>query len=106
VILRPAPSARWVTLLFLLVLAGGLLGLGFRGWIIRFGDIWAPSVVAALLVAMGYLYWNMKIQADDTTIVVRLGVTRVYDVLFTTLLYWWGKDQMDALARFLGVPIT
>ena len=113
------------------------MGLGFRGWMSGSGDLWAPSVVAALLLAMGYLYWNMSIQADDTAIVVRLGVTRRYDrrevlairigrfaisyyggsgrrvrflradgsVLFTTLLYWWGRDQLDALASYLGVPI-
>lgn len=26
-------------------------------------------------------------------------------VLFTTTFYWWGKDQLEALARYLGIPI-
>jgi hypothetical protein len=79
----------------------------------------------------------MYIQADDTAIVVRFGVTRRYDrrevvairigrfvisyyggsgrrvsflrpdgsVLFTTLFYWWGKDRLEALASYLGIPI-
>jgi len=26
-------------------------------------------------------------------------------VLFTMLFYWWGKDQLEALASYLGIPI-
>jgi hypothetical protein len=26
-------------------------------------------------------------------------------VLFTTLFYWWGKDRLEALASYLGIPI-
>ena len=26
-------------------------------------------------------------------------------VLFDTILYWWGKDQLETLATYLGVPI-
>jgi hypothetical protein len=26
-------------------------------------------------------------------------------VVFTTYFYWWGKDQLNALATYLGVPI-
>jgi len=34
-VLRPTPSARWVTLVFCLILAGGVMGLGVRAWIIN-----------------------------------------------------------------------
>lgn len=78
-ILRPTPSARWVTLLFLLALAGGLVGLGVRAWISGDHDIWALIVIAAIFVAMAYSYWSMYIQADDKAIVVRFVVTRRYD---------------------------
>jgi hypothetical protein len=137
--LRATASARWVTLVFRLVLAGGLIGLGVRGWII-YGHVdllWAPTVIAALFVAIAYSYWSMYIQADDTAIVFRFVVTRRYDrrevvairigrfvisyyggsgrpvsfvrpdgsVLFSTIFYWWGKDELEALATYLGVPI-
>jgi hypothetical protein len=137
--LRATASARWVTLVFCLVLAGGLIGLGVRGWII-YGHVdllWAPTVIAALFVAIAYSYWSMYIQADDTAIVFRFVVTRRYDrrevvairigrfvisyyggsgrpvrflrpdgsVLFSTIFYWWGKDELEALAAYLGVPI-
>jgi hypothetical protein len=137
--LRPTASARWVTLVFCLALAGGLIGLGVRGWII-YGHVdllWAPTVIAAIFVAMAYSYWSMYIQADDTAIVFRFVVTRRYDrrevvairigsfvisyytgsgrrvsflrpdgsVLFTTIFYWWGKDELEALASYLGIPI-
>jgi hypothetical protein len=26
-------------------------------------------------------------------------------VVFTTYFYWWGKDQLEAFATYLGVPI-
>ena len=26
-------------------------------------------------------------------------------VLFTTIFYWWGKDELEALASYLGIPI-
>jgi hypothetical protein len=137
--LRATASARWVTLVFCLVLAGGLIALGVRDWII-YGHVdllWAPTVIAALFVAIAYSYWSMYIQADDTAIVFRFVVTRRYDrrevvairigrfvisyyggsgrpvrflrpdgsVLFSTIFYWWGKDQLEALATYLGVPI-
>jgi hypothetical protein len=135
--LRPTPSARWVTALFLLSLAGGLLGVAIWNWISGRREIWALIVIAAIFVAMAYFYWSMYIQADDTAIVVRFAVTRRYDrrevvairigrfvisyyggsgrrvsflrpdgsVLFTTLFYWWGKDRLEALASYLGIPI-
>jgi len=137
--LRATASARWVTLVFCLVLAGGLIGIGVRGWIV-YGHVdvlWAQTVIAAIFVAMAYLYWSMYIQANDTAIVFRFVVTRHYDrrevvairigrfvvsyyggsgrpvrfvrsdgsVLFDTIFYWWGKDQLEALATYLGVPI-
>lgn len=137
--LRATASARWVTLVFCLVLAGGLTALGVRDWII-YGHVdllWAPTVIAALFVAIAYSYWSMYIQADDTAIVFRFVVTRRYDrrevvairigrfvisyyggsgrrvrflrpdgsVLFSTIFYWWGKDELEALATYLGVPI-
>jgi hypothetical protein len=135
--LRPTPSARCVTALFLLSLAGGLLGVAIWNWMSGRREIWALIVIAAIFVAMAYFYWSMCIQADDTAIVVRFAVTRRYDrrevvairigrfvisyyggsgrrvsflrsdgsVLFTTLFYWWGKDQLEALASYLGIPI-
>jgi hypothetical protein len=137
--LRPTPSARWVTALFVLTLAGGVMGLGFRAWIIsgHVDLLWAPIVIAAIFVAIVYSYWTMYIQADDTAIVVRFVVTRRYDrrevvairigrfvigyyggsgrrvsflrsdgsVLFTTIFYWWGKDRLESLASYLGIPI-
>jgi hypothetical protein len=137
--LRATASARWVTLVFCLVLAGGLIGLGVRGWII-YGHVdlvWAPTVIAAVFVGIAHSYWSMYIQADDTAIVFRFVVTRRYDrrevvairigrfvisyyggsgrpvrflrpdgsVLFSTIFYWWGKDELEALATYLGVPI-
>lgn len=137
--LRATASARWVTLVFCLALAGGLIGLGVRGWII-YGHVdllWAPTVIAAIFVAIAYSYWSMYIQADDMAIVFRFVVTRRYDrrevaairigrfvisyytgsgrrvsflrsdgsVLFTTIFYWWGKDELEALASYLGIPI-
>jgi hypothetical protein len=137
--LRATASARWVTLGFCLALAGGVVGIGVRGWIVygHVGLLWAPIVIAALFVAMAYIYWSMYIQADDTAIVFRFVVTRRYDrrevvairigrfvisyyggsgrpvrflrpdgsVLFSTIFYWWGKDELEALATYLGVPI-
>ena len=137
--LRATASARWVTLVFCLVLAGGLIGLGVRGWII-YGHVdllWATTVIAAIFVAMAYSYWSMYIQADDTAVVIRFVVTRRFErrelvairigsfvisyyggsgrrvsflrsdgsVLFTTIFYWWGKDGLEALASYLGIPI-
>jgi len=122
------------------VLAGGLIGLGVRGWIV-YGHVdllWAPTVIAAIFVAMAYVYWSMYIQASDTAIVFRFVVTRHYDrrevvairigrfvvsyyggsgrpvrflrsdgsVLFDTIFYWWGKDELEALASYLGIPIV
>jgi hypothetical protein len=138
-VLRPTPSARWVTLVFCLILAGGVMGLGVRAWIIsgHVDILWAPTVIAAIFVAMAYSYWTMYIQADDKDIVLRFVVIRHYDrrevvairigsfvisyyggsgrrvsflrsdgsVLFTTIFYWWGKDRLEALASYLGVPI-
>ena len=137
--LRATASARWVTLVISLVLAGALIGIGVRGWIIsgHVDLLWAPTVIAALFVANAYSYWSMYIQADDTAIVFRFVVTRRYDrrevvairigrfevayytgsgrrvsflrpdgsVVFTTFFYWWGKDELEALATYLGVPI-
>ncbi len=135
--LRPTPSARWVTALFLISLGGGLLGVAIWNWMGGRREIWALIVIAAIFVAMAYFYWSMCIQADDTAIAVRFAVTRRYDrrevvairigsfvisyyggsgrrvsflrsdgsVLFTTLFYWWGKDQLEALASYLGIPI-
>ncbi len=137
--LRATASARWVTLVFCLVLAGGLIGLGVRSWII-YGHVdllWATTVIAAIFVAMAYSYWSMYIQADNTAIAIRFVVTRRFDrrevvairigrfvisyyggsgrrvsflrsdgsVLFTTIFYWWGKDGLEALASYLGIPI-
>jgi hypothetical protein len=137
--LRATASARWVTLVFCLVLAGGLIGLGVRGWFV-YGHVdllWAPTVIAAIFVAMAYVYWSMYIQADDTAIVFRFVLTRRYErrevvgirigrfvvsyyggsgrpvsfirpdgsVVFSTTFYWWGKDELEALATYLGVPI-
>jgi hypothetical protein len=135
--LRPTASARWVTLVFCLALAGGLMGVAIWNWMNGRREIWALIVIAAIFVAMAYSYWTMYIQADDTAIVVRFVVTRRYDrrevvairigrfvisyyggsgrrvsflrsdgsVLFTTLFYWWGKDRLEALASYLGIPI-
>jgi hypothetical protein len=137
--LRATASARWVTLVFCLVLATGLIGLGVRGWIV-YGHVdllWAPTVIAAIFVAIAYTYWSMYIQADETAIVFRFVVTRRYErrevvairigrfvvsyytgsgrrvsflrpdgsVVFTTIFYWWGKDELEALATYLGIPI-
>jgi hypothetical protein len=135
--LRATPSARWVTALFLISLAGGLVGDAIWNWMGGRREIWALIVIAALFVAMAYSYWSMRIQADETAIMFRFVVTRSYDrrevvairigrfrisyyqgsgrsvsflrsdgsVLFTTLFYWWGKDQLEALASYLGIPI-
>jgi hypothetical protein len=138
-VLRPTPSARWVTLVFCVILAGGVIGIGVRAWIIS-GHVyllWAPTVIAAIFVAMAYAYWTMRIQADETAIVLRFVVTRRYDrrdvvairigrfvisyyggsgrpvsflrsdgsVLFDTIFYWWGKDRLESLASYLGIPI-
>ena len=137
--LRPTGSARWVTLIFCLVIAGGLIGVGARNWITsgQADLLWAPGVIAVIFVAIAYSYWSMYIQADATVIVFRLVVTRSYDrrelaairiggfeisyyqgsgrrvrfvrsdgsAIFTTIFYWWGKDQLEALASYLGVPI-
>ncbi len=65
-------------MLFLLALADGLLGLGLRAWMSGQRDIWALIVIAAVFVAFAYVYWSMYLQADDTAIVVRFGVTRRY----------------------------
>ncbi len=137
--LRATASARWVTLVLCLVLAGGLIGIGIRGWIVH-GHVdllWPQLVIAALFVAIAYSYWSMYIQADDTAIVFRFVVTRRYlrrevvairigrfvvsyytgsgrrvsflrpdgSVMFTTIFYWWGKDELEALATYLGIPI-
>jgi hypothetical protein len=137
--LRATASARWVTLVICLVLAGGLIGLGVRSWIV-YGHVdllWPPTVIAALFVAMAYFYWSMYIQADDTAIVFRFVLTRRYErrevvgirigrfvvshyggsgrpvsfirpdgsVVFSTTFYWWGNDELEALATYLGVPI-
>ncbi len=135
--LRATASARWVTLVFCLVLAGGLVGDAIWNWMGGRREIWALIVIAALFVAIAYSYWSMYIQADDTAIVFRFVVTRRYDrrevvairigrfvvgyytgsgrrvsflrpdgsVVFTTIFYWWGKDELEALATYLGIPI-
>jgi hypothetical protein len=137
--LRATASARWVTLVITLVLAGGLIGIGVRGWIIsgHVDLLWPQLVIAALFVVNNYFYWSMYIRADDTAIVFKFFVTRRYDrrevvairigrfvvgyytgsgrrvsflrpdgsVVFTTTIYWWGKDELEALATYLGVPI-
>jgi hypothetical protein len=135
--LRATASARWVTVLFSVSLAGGLLGVAIWNWMSGRREIWALIVIAAIFVAMAYSYWTMRIQADDTAIVFRFVVTRRYDrrdvvairigrfvisyytgsgrrvsflrsdgsVLFTTIFYWWGKDELEALASYLGIPI-
>lgn len=137
--LRATASARWVTLVICVVLAGGLIGLGVRNWIV-YGHVdllWPATVIAALFVAMAYFYWSMYIQADDTAIVFRFVLTRRYErrevvgirigrfavsyyggsgrpvsfirpdgsVVFSTTFYWWGRDELEALATYLGVPI-
>ena len=84
-------------------------------------------------MAVGVIAWSASIQADDTAIVVRFGVTRRYNrrevaaigigglsfsrgrrvrflrsdgsVLFVTIAYMWGNDQLQALATHVGVPI-
>jgi hypothetical protein len=135
--LRAIASARWVTLIFCLVLAGGLVGDAIWNWMGGRREIWGLIVIAALFVAIAYSYWSMYIQADDTAIVFRFVVTRRYDrrevvairigrfvvsyyrgsgrrvsflrpdgsVVFTTIFYWWGKDELEALATYLGIPI-
>jgi hypothetical protein len=135
--LRATASARWVTLIICLVLAGGLVGDAIWNWMGGRREIWALIVIAALFVAIAYSYWSMYIKADDTAIVFRFVVTRRYDrrevvairigrfvigyyggsgrrvsflrpdgsVLFSTIFYWWGKDELEALATYLGIPI-
>jgi len=135
--LRATASARWVTLIFCLVLTGGLVGDAIWNWMGGRREIWGLIVIAALFVAIAYSYWSMYIQADDTAIVFRFVVTRRYDrrevvairigrfvvsyyrgsgrrvsflrpdgsVVFTTIFYWWGKDELEALATYLGIPI-
>jgi hypothetical protein len=135
--LRATASARWVTLIFCLLLAGGLVGDAIWNWMGGRREIWALIVIAALFVAIAYSYWSMYIQVDDTAIVFRFVVTRRYDrrevvairigrfvigyyggsgrpvrflrpdgsVLFSTIFYWWGKDELEALATHLGIPI-
>src|SRR5258708_1110838 len=77
--LRATASARWVTLIFCLVLAGGLVGDAIWNWMGGRREIWGLIVIAALFVAIAYSYWSMYIQADDTAIVFRFVVTRRYD---------------------------
>jgi hypothetical protein len=132
-ILRPTWSARLSFSLFFFAVAALFLGLGIRDSITRGSDLWFPAVFALTLVAVGVIAWSASIQADDTTIVVRFGLTRRYErrevagigigglsisrgrpvrflrsdgsVLFTTIAYMWGNDQLQALATYLGVPI-
>ena len=78
-ILRPTPSIRWGISLFFASLAGGILGLGIRSWIGGYGDLWFPTVYAAILVALAALFWSMYIRVDDTSIVVKLAWARRYD---------------------------
>jgi hypothetical protein len=137
VILKPTPSYRWGTSLFLIAVAVGFLGLGIRDWMTHGYDLWFPTVLAAILIALAVLIWRMYIRVDDTAVIVRFAGTRRYDrrevasilirgfeyryanlagrartlflrsdgsTLFGTNSAWWGKDQLEALATYLGVP--
>src|SRR5260370_19156356 len=78
-ILRPTRSARLSFSLFFFAVAALFLGLGIRDWIARGSDLWFSAVFALTLVAVGVIAWSASIQADDTTIAVRFGLTRRYD---------------------------
>jgi hypothetical protein len=78
--LIPSPAYRWTASLFLLTIAGALVGAGLWQWVhFRLGDEWVPVLLGIVFAALGVGIWRSYIRADDVSIVVNLLVTRHYD---------------------------
>jgi hypothetical protein len=134
VTIRPSRFNRWGVPIICLVVAGAFLATAYYNLVHRgFGDAWFVGVFGVGMIAAAFFGPNAYLRVDDSTIIFgpRLLRRRTFDrrevarirashspftrltlflrsdgsTLCSTPGLFWGRDGLQSLADYLGVPL-